>query len=288
MQRQIALHVAHMCMSSLGIVASRGVFDLGFGCPICVNTFSQLVVFGVGRCLKSRDDNISLSHRFIGTMTILSHILGHIPYKYLTVAFIQMLKSLTPVVMVIILMVHRIEHPNRRRSIAVVGMCAFACVASAGEMNFHLGGVVLMLASSVAEAYRLAWTQRFAYEDPIVLMTSTARVAALCGMPFAAIECVLTPPHITLVGCAWCFTNGVVACGINLLTIQIVKNSGSTTLKFVGIMRNAGVVVCSSVWYNEYIAFSEIVSYLGMLMCTLAYFCSSSDSVSRLSSIGQI
>ena len=270
------LYALHALVSSLGVVASRRIFDVGFGNPFLVNLLAQGIVFGSGTLLRRDVDERSRfdtrgAHALVGLATTLTHTLGHYPYKYLTVGFIQMLKSLTPVVIVFVLWVHGIERPDRARLVAVAGISVCACACSVGEGRFHGGGVALMLASSFADAYRLAWTQVLDDEHPIDLMTSTALWAAIFGLPFASFEVYAQPPRVTPSGVAWCLANGIVSCLVNLLTIRIVQRSGSTSLKLVGVLRNALLVLASAAWYGEWLPASATIAYIGLLAFMVLY-----------------
>ena len=259
------LYVMHSMVSSLGVIASRRVFEVGFDCTITVNAWAQGTVLLLGWVMLRRRGvplvTHSKQHAFVGMTTILTHTLGHLPYKFLGVGFIQVLKMLTPVVVMIVVWIHRIDVPNRPRLWTMLGMTASASVIVVRAERFHFGGVILMLTSSIADAYRLGWTQTLWTDGPVELMTATALWATIFATPCAAIELILWPPNVSAAGLVWCSITGVVACVINLLTIRIVHDAGSASLKLVGVGRNAIIVVVSSIWYAEWLSLVEFVAY---------------------------
>jgi len=95
----------------------------------------------------------------LGAAMALAMVLGQFPYLYLTVAFIQMLKAFSPAYMVVLLSCLGVEYPSARIKAIVLGLCLSACVASAGEVNFNLVGIVFMFGASVSDALRLVLAQ---------------------------------------------------------------------------------------------------------------------------------
>jgi hypothetical protein len=142
--------------------------DIGFGYPVLVSALGQsftavcayLAVhfFGVHVETLGRIDRWSLV--LLGGTSALALVLGQYPYLYLTVAFIQMLKAFSPTYMVIFLYCLGVEQPSRRIIACVLGLSVCTCIASAGEVNFNLIGVLFMAAASMSDAMRLVIAQR--------------------------------------------------------------------------------------------------------------------------------
>lgn len=95
----------------------------------------------------------------LGGASALAMVLGQFPYLYLTVAFIQMLKAFSPAYMVVLLSCLGVEHPSKRVTIIVLGLCLSAALASAGEVNFNLVGILFMVGASVSDSLRLVLSQ---------------------------------------------------------------------------------------------------------------------------------
>jgi drug/metabolite transporter (DMT)-like permease len=84
---------------------------------------------------------------------------GNLVYLHLSVAFIQMLKSLMPIVTMVVLFLAGLETPTLRVILAVSVITAGTALASVGELNYSAIGVAIMLASNVFEAMRVVATQ---------------------------------------------------------------------------------------------------------------------------------
>ena len=142
--------------------------DIGFGYPVLVSALGQ-VSTAIGATIAVRYFGVSIetglrvekkSMVLLGGASALALVLGQYPYLYLTVAFIQMLKAFSPAYMVIFLYCLGVEKPSRRVIACVLGLSLCTCIASAGEVNFSVIGVLFMAAASISDALRLVVAQR--------------------------------------------------------------------------------------------------------------------------------
>ena len=182
--------------------------DVGFGYPILVSAVGQCVtsvcacaverlgvgasVFGAaaaappppdadgegGASGRPRVDAWSLA--LLSGSSALALVLGQFPYFYLTVAFIQMLKAFSPTYMVLLLYCMGVEQPSRKVIGCVLGLSLCTAVASAGEVNFHLVGVVFMVAASLSDAVRLVVAQRVLKNHRLRPMETLSYMSPAC------------------------------------------------------------------------------------------------------------
>lgn len=78
---------------------------------------------------------------------------------YLSVAFIQMLKAGTPVVVMAMLSLTGVEYMSPPVALSTVVMALGTVMTSLGEVNWHTLGFTLMMLSELAEAGRCVITQ---------------------------------------------------------------------------------------------------------------------------------
>jgi drug/metabolite transporter (DMT)-like permease len=76
----------------------------------------------------------------------LALVCGNIAYKYLSVAFIQVLKSFTPVPLLLANFLMGREHPSLLQLLIVVLISLGVAIATVGELNFSWTGFVRMWA----------------------------------------------------------------------------------------------------------------------------------------------
>ena len=118
----------------------------------------------------------------VGGATAASLCFGNAGYLYLTVSFVQILKvvaspptltltgptsrpgpspspspnpqAFTPVFVVAMLYITRVDVPSRRVTLSVVALCVGTGIASAGEAHFNLTGLIIMFFAETCEATR--------------------------------------------------------------------------------------------------------------------------------------
>ena len=142
--------------------------DYGFGYPVMVSGIGQITTAVVATTLVrmgyvSTENGKAVDRRsllILGGASALALVLGQYPYLYLTVAFIQMLKAFSPAYMVCFLFCLGVERPSRKVIACIFGLSAFTAVASAGEVNFNLIGVLFMASASCSDALRLVVAQK--------------------------------------------------------------------------------------------------------------------------------
>lgn len=107
-------------------------------------------------------------------------ILGQYPYMYLTVAFIQMLKAFSPAYIVVLLSCLRVEHPSLRVTLIILGLCISAAIASAGEVNFNVIGILFMVGASFADSVRLVLSQMLLKNLKLEVVESLYYTSPIC------------------------------------------------------------------------------------------------------------
>ena len=96
----------------------------------------------------------------VGASAMATMGFGNAAYLYLNLAFIQILKAGTPVVLMVMLYVAGLAQITPRLAVAVFGMSIGVMIASAGELRFESIGIVVMLLSEVAEGVRCVLKER--------------------------------------------------------------------------------------------------------------------------------
>lgn len=170
--------------------------DFGFGYPIVVSALGQFTTMVCATVMvRAGVEEVEAGSRvscatlaLLGGASALTLILGQYPYLYLTVAFIQMLKAFSPTYMVIFLLCLGIETPSPRVIASVLGLSLCTAIASVGEVNFNIIGVLFMAAASCSDALRLVLAQKLLKNNklkPIETMYYTSPICLLWMAPVA-------------------------------------------------------------------------------------------------------
>jgi len=159
-----------MGVSSGLIMLNKDLLSNGFPYPMALSgmgmAFSAVASYFACCQLHLVEAKRSITPQFyfmkflpVGFFTAMTLMLGNLVYLHLTVAFIQILKSFTPVITMIALFVARLETPTRRLILSVLAITLGTTFASIGELNFSILGVLIMLLAETFEAVRLVMTQ---------------------------------------------------------------------------------------------------------------------------------
>jgi len=123
----------------------------------------------------------------IGLLYSASLVCSNMVYLYLSVAFIQMLKSAAPVAVLLTGWAWGVESPSLKRFLNVLVIVAGVALASVGEINFSMIGFLYQLGGVVFEAMRLVMIQVLLSGDgqkmdPLVSLYYFAPVCALMNI----------------------------------------------------------------------------------------------------------
>eukprot|EP00887_Chlorella_sp_A99_P004993 scaffold4.g4993.t1 len=222
--------LAWMAVSSALILLNKELLSHGFRYPMALSglgmLFSSVASYLCCRVFRLVEAKRVVSTRFyvtrilpVGLFMALTLLFGNLVYLYLTVAFIQMLKAFTPIITMVSLFAAGLEAPTRQLIFSVSFIAVGTAMASLGEVNFDLLGVIIMFASEVCESIRLVMTQ--------VLLT---------GLKFHPIKYTVA---------------AAMGFGVNALAYICIQTASSLTLKVLGTVKNALVVVLGMAFLRE-------------------------------------
>jgi hypothetical protein len=161
--------------------------------------------------------------------------LGNAAYLHITVAFVQMLKALTPVAVLLCSFALGLEQASFRLCIYICLIAIGVATACYGQLQLNWLGVAMQLGAVLAEALRLC----------LVNIALTARGIKLSSITFLSVvaplcACILLPAWFFLesselskhhwasvrrVGFLTLFANASLAFSLNLATMALIKNT---------------------------------------------------------------
>lgn len=175
----------------------------------------------------------------VGFLMALTLLFGNLAYLYLTVAFIQILKAFTPVITMAALFVAKLERPTPRLIASVVVIAIGTAIAAAGELNFSLLGLTIMMLSEVFEAVRLVMTQklltglRFHPIEGLMYLAPATTLWLFLGSLFLELPSILSSGALLIVTAnpvSFCLA-AVLGFGVNSMAYIVIQTSSSLTLK---------------------------------------------------------
>ena len=194
---------------------------------------------------------------------------GNIVYLFLNVGFIQMLKSFTPVIMMITGVMFKIENPSQTTifSVSVISIGTAAACTFTTEMN--VTGLLVMFMAEATEAIRLLMTQfllqnlKFGVvEGQYVIAPASAFWLFLASGVFEfgamvqndAFSIIAANPGTFLVA-------SFLGLGVNFLSYLVIQATSSLTMKVLGTARNVLTILLGVLFYGETVSVNEGLGY---------------------------
>lgn len=238
--------------------------------------FSSFASFVVCRVLKWVEPKRQLTWRFwltrilpVGLFMALTLHFGNVVYLYLTVSFIQMLKAFTPIVTMFALFAAGLETPTPRLISAVVLIAVGTAIASYGEINLSVIGVVFMFMSESFESTRLVMTQILLVGLKFHPIEGLMHLAPACTMWLFLGVLILEWPTMAKEGALGLMQAkpllymSAAAMGfcVNALAYVVIQTTSSLTLKVLGTVKNAMVVWIGVVFLRDVITGLQGLGY---------------------------
>ncbi|EIE22024.1 plastidic phosphate translocator-like protein [Coccomyxa subellipsoidea C-169] len=183
---------------------------------------------------------IPIGALFAGTLW-----LGNAAYLYLSVSFIQMLKALMPVAVFATGCAFGIESFSTSTLANMIVVTAGVAIASYGEINFVVIGVVLQLISVLTESTRLTMVQillqrRGLSLNPVTTMYYIAPASfAFLSIPWFFIECRPLLADTTIHFDAHIFvSNAAAAFGLNMAVFLLIGKTSALTMNIAGVIKD--------------------------------------------------
>ncbi|GMK55412.1 hypothetical protein CspeluHIS016_0204680 [Cutaneotrichosporon spelunceum] len=201
----------------------------------------------------------------IGILFSGSLILSNSAYLTLSVSFIQMLKAFTPVSIVLISAIFKIQALNPKL-LATVVLISIGCALSAyGELHFKLLGFLFQTSAVVFESSRLVMIQVLLQGlkmDPLVSLHYYAPVCSIinaCFLPFT--EGLAPFRELPRIGMLIMSTNAFAAFGLNVAAVFLISAAGGLTLTLAGVFKDILLITASVVFFGSPVTWVQVFGY---------------------------
>lgn len=190
-------------------------------------------------------------------------------YLFLTVAFVQMLKALSPAVTMITLFAFQLEKPTLPLVGSVLVITAGIGISSFGEINFVIIGVVFMLVSIIADALRLVLIQFLLTNRSMHPLEALKFLAPACTAWLLVGTFFLEYPQMVASDAfgkvqarPWLYLSAaVMGFAVNSLCYAAIKLTSSLTIKVVSAGKDAFVVLFSVLVLQESVTQLQCIGY---------------------------
>jgi len=195
-----------------------------------------------------------------------SLVLGNSAYRFISVPFIQMLKSSTPVIVLILSFLVGREKPSVAQ-LAIMMIISFGVILStAGEVKFNLLGFIIQFTAVFCECSRslimdmllsnkkLDSLSMLYYMAPISSLTLFAGFLYFESAQFLTIS---FSPSLLLA----LFLNGCLSFSLNMAVISLVANASVVVMSVCGPLKDIILVLLSVVLFQTPITIMQAVGY---------------------------
>ena len=205
----------------------------------------------------------------IGFFTAVTYATGNELYLFMSVSFIQMMKSMSPIVVLFLLVAFKLDVLTTPKLVGVATMSAGMLVACHAEPSFNLFGLALMVVGEAAEAMRMVFFQQLLGVAQFGLIeglfyTCPANFFFLCvGVAVFEEGEIKKPENYERVlrnpGPYLCIS----ALGflVILTTLGVIQTCGSLTFKAAGQVRNIGIIIVSMAVFGDRVTVTQAVGY---------------------------
>lgn len=294
----------YMLASSTAILLNRHILvDLAAPFPVTMTwlglfttmVFSTIVTYTCVPHSQRKGVTVQyyLTHMMpCGFFMAVAFLTGNMSFSYLTLALVQMLKASGPTITMLVLFALQLEQATYSLIASVCIVSLGVCLAAFGEVRMSFLGLILMMTSVVAESFRVVLMQyvmdpRGGDLHPVesIMYISSSCVAWLLPQALFwewrkvwtlhAWTAVMDQPVPFM-------TYAVAGFGVSLLATWVVKLASSLTLKVLGTLKDAALVMLSVVLLNEHVTGLQLLGYSVSLVGFLLYNVAKARNVQQL------
>jgi len=205
----------------------------------------------------------------IGFFTAITYATGNELYLFMSVSFIQMMKSLSPIVVLFLLVAFKLDVLTSPKLCGVALMTIGMLVACHAEPSFSLFGLGLMVVGESAEALRMVFFQNLlgAHQFGLIeglFYTCPANFFFLCiGIAVFEEDALREPKNFQKVlnSPGPYVLVSVFGFLVILTTLGVIQTCGSLTFKAAGQLRNIGIIVVSVLMFGDRVTVTQAAGY---------------------------
>lgn len=215
----------------------------------------------------------------VGLAHALSLSTGNAVYLLLNVGFIQMLKSFTPVIVMIFLYLAGVERPSKTVVMSIFVISIGTAATCSFTLQLSMIGLLVMFISEGAEAVRLVLTQfllknlKFGIIEGLYVLAPASAFWLMTASFVLEYKKMISANAFNII-----FDNPVIflsasfmGLGVNYLSYLVIQYTSSLTMKVLSTIRNIGIIFIGVALYGEVVTTNQALGYTVALAGFIAY-----------------
>jgi len=180
-----------------------------------------------------------------------------------------MLKAFTPVIVLLGVVLSGIESPSKGVVASVLVIAIGTAINCAGSVDYTFFGLFLMFGAEFFEAVRLVLTQfllknkKFGVIEGQYWLAPASAVSLMGLSALTEFHTIYSEGKISIIFSEpmFFFLSATLGLFVNLSSFLVVQTTNSVTLKILGTVRNAGLVVFQVIFAGETITTQQFFAY---------------------------
>eukprot|EP01036_Dinobryon_divergens_P033737 gene33737-43599_t len=279
-----------MCMGYTMVVFNKLVLTTwGFHYPFFLtlshslfgSIFTQILSRTTNLLPGVKEGKISNSDYFkkivpMSVLFVVGVVLGNMAYKHLSLGYIQMVKAVTPVPLLLLNFLAGKEKPSWMQFSIVIMVSVGVIMASVGELNFSLVGFIIQFSAVMCDCFNKLLADivlKDTVVDTLSMLYYTSPAATVCiAIGFFVFEwpvfnTELFTAQFTLI----LLVNGLWAFGLNISVLLLVSNTSSMVISLVGPIKDILLVISSVLIFGNSITALQVLGFSLTLTALYVY-----------------
>jgi drug/metabolite transporter (DMT)-like permease len=196
----------------------------------------------------------------------ISLVLGNSAYKFISVAYIQMLKSSTPVIVLLLAICAGREKPSLVQLLITSTISLGVILATVGELKFNLLGFIIQFSAVFCECSRSLIMDLLLANKKIDSLSMLYYMAPFSSLTLAIgflymesaqlLEAKFTPNLLVAL-----FLNGCLSFSLNIAVIMVINNASVIVMSACGPLKDILLVVLSVLFFRTEVSSLQVVGF---------------------------
>ena len=196
----------------------------------------------------------------------ISLVLGNSAYKFISVAYIQMLKSSSPVIVLLLAICAGREKPSLVQLLITSTISLGVILATVGELKFNLLGFMIQFSAVFCECSRSLIMDLLLANKKIDSLSMLYYMAPFSSLTLAIgflymesaqlLEAKFTPNLLVAL-----FLNGCLSFSLNIAVIMVINNASVIVMSACGPLKDILLVVLSVLFFRTEVSSLQVVGF---------------------------